>query len=207
MHRFNRHQLFVFVTSALAIGASVVTLLFAPNPSLAEPIDLTAVPQMGSPSAPVQMVLFEDLRCGGCRDFHLTVLPQIKKQYIETGKVRCAFVVLAFLENSLPLAQACLAVHEKNPEQFFLYVEEIFASGEENNELERIDAKLLEQAKKDAHLHEIVKANEALGRKLMKSDYATPTVFINGVKITEDTFEAVAREIENFLKDHEKAAV
>lgn len=206
MQRFNPHQLFVLVTSALAIGASVVTLLFAPRVIPSQPIDLAAVPQMGSPGAPVEMVLFEDLRCGGCRDFHLTVLSQIKKRYIETGKVRCAFVVLAFLEDSLPLATASLAVHEKNPEQFFSFVEGVFKRGD-GKEFEGIDTELLHQAKADARLQKVVKANEALGRKLMKDDYATPTVFINGVKISEDTFEAVSSEIENFLNNHEKTAV
>ena len=92
MQRFNTHHLFVLVTTALAIGASVVTLLFAPRVIPSQPIDLAAVPQMGN-SAPVEMVLFEDLRCSECRDFHLTVLSRIKKQYIETGK-GCAALLL-----------------------------------------------------------------------------------------------------------------
>lgn len=206
MLHFNRHQVFVMLVSAIALCVSVAMVVFAPREEGVPPIDLSAVPMLGSVEAPVQMVLFEDLSCCECREFHLSVLPQIKSRYIETGKVKCFFVVLAFLENSMPLAQASLAIYEKNPEQFFPFVAEIFSRGEGNG-LGGIDEDLLRQARSSAHLSETIDANDALGKKWMKSDYATPTVFINGVMVKDSTAEVIFEEIERALgRDHEKAA-
>jgi protein-disulfide isomerase len=42
----------------------------------------------GSPTAPVTMEVYTDFQCPHCREFYLDVLPQIAKEFIETGKVR-----------------------------------------------------------------------------------------------------------------------
>lgn len=45
-------------------------------------------PVLGRADAPVTMVEFTDLECPFCRQFHLTAFQDIKKNYIDTGKVR-----------------------------------------------------------------------------------------------------------------------
>jgi protein-disulfide isomerase len=60
----------------------------------AAPVDdkvkLTAVTGfvLGKPDAPLTMVEFTDLQCPFCRQFHTTTFEQIKKDYIDTGKLR-----------------------------------------------------------------------------------------------------------------------
>ena len=51
---------------------------------------------LGKPDAPLTIVEFTDLQCPFCRQFSLTAFPQIKKDYIDTGKVR-------FITNDFPL--------------------------------------------------------------------------------------------------------
>lgn len=53
-------------------------------------------PILGSATAPVTMVEFTDFQCPYCRQFHAEVFPEIRKQYIDTGKVR-------FTQHDLPL--------------------------------------------------------------------------------------------------------
>ena len=45
-------------------------------------------PVLGKPDAPLTMVEFTDLQCPFCRQFHVAAYEQIKKDYIDTGKLR-----------------------------------------------------------------------------------------------------------------------
>ena len=46
---------------------------------------------LGNPEAPVTLIEYGSLTCGGCIKFHKHVLPRIKKNYIDPGKVRFIF--------------------------------------------------------------------------------------------------------------------
>jgi protein-disulfide isomerase len=45
-------------------------------------------PALGSDNAPVTVVEFADYQCPFCKSFFSTTLPSLKKEYIDTGKVR-----------------------------------------------------------------------------------------------------------------------
>lgn len=59
-------------------------------------LNLQGVQMMGSKDAPVTMVEFTDYQCPFCRQFHMTVFNELKKNFIDTGKVR-------FYSRDLPL--------------------------------------------------------------------------------------------------------
>jgi len=59
-------------------------------------LNLAGAAMLGSPNAPVTMVEFTDYQCPFCQRFHVTVFNEIKKNYIDTGKVR-------FYSRDLPL--------------------------------------------------------------------------------------------------------
>ena len=61
----------------------------------------------GDPAAPVTIVEYASLTCSHCAAFHNGVLPQIKKNYIDTGKVRLVF--RDFPLDGLAMAGAMLA--------------------------------------------------------------------------------------------------
>lgn len=46
---------------------------------------------LGDAAAPVTLIEYASLSCGHCAAFHYRVLPTIKKEYINTGKVRYIF--------------------------------------------------------------------------------------------------------------------
>ncbi len=54
-------------------------------------VSVSGKPSLGREDAPVTMVEFSDYQCPFCKRHFLTVLPIIKKEYIDTGKVRYVF--------------------------------------------------------------------------------------------------------------------
>ena len=65
-------------------------------------IDTTNQPTRGNPNAKVHIVVFEDLKCIACKNFNNTVLPQIKKQFIDTNIAKYTVINLAFIPGSMP---------------------------------------------------------------------------------------------------------
>ncbi len=54
-------------------------------------------PALGNDNAKVTIVEFADLRCPFCKQFFTNTLPDLKKNYIDTGKVKLYFRSYAFL--------------------------------------------------------------------------------------------------------------
>ena len=47
---------------------------------------------LGQNEAPVKIKIFSSLTCPHCAKFHINVVPEIKKEYIKTGKVQLIFI-------------------------------------------------------------------------------------------------------------------
>jgi protein-disulfide isomerase len=46
---------------------------------------------LGDPKAPVTIVEYASLTCSHCAHFHIQILPEIKKKWIDTGKVKLVY--------------------------------------------------------------------------------------------------------------------
>ena len=88
----------------------------------------------GSPDAPVTMIEFSDYECPFCGRYFSETYPQIKKDYIDTGKVRLVFrdFPLSFHPTAMPAAQAAECVREVagNDEAYFKYHDKLFSNQE-----------------------------------------------------------------------------
>ena len=74
----------VLAASCLLAGAAL-----AQTPAV--PQTATAPRVLGSPDAPVEVIEYASLTCHHCATFHNEVLPQVKKEFIDTGKVRLVY--------------------------------------------------------------------------------------------------------------------
>jgi len=104
---------------AMIIAAVVVIWRFgvAPTPAPpvvskpisvpAEPLDLAGAPSEGSTSAPIVVVEFSDFECPYCRHFSNRVLPDIRREFIDSGKIQLAFRPLP-----LPIHENARAIYE-----------------------------------------------------------------------------------------------
>ncbi|WP_415717950.1 thioredoxin domain-containing protein [Roseibium sp.] len=83
-------------TTALATAALGV---LATGPSFAQSVDQEDLLKpgplgdkiLGDENAPVTIVEYASMTCGHCANFHKRTWPDLKKDYIETGKVRFIF--------------------------------------------------------------------------------------------------------------------
>jgi protein-disulfide isomerase len=78
-------------------------------------VDLADVQVLGRADAPLTLVEFTDLECPYCRTFHVSTFERLKREYIDTGKLR--FVSrdfpLDFHPNARPAAQAVRCAGEQ----------------------------------------------------------------------------------------------
>src|SRR5690349_15677375 len=88
----------------------------APEPVTHAKVALEGVPMIGSKDAPLTIVEFTDYQCPFCQRFHVTTFNDLKKNYIDTGKVRffSRDLPLDFHANAMRAAQAARCAAEQN---------------------------------------------------------------------------------------------
>lgn len=97
----------------------------APTPTIMEFVLSDARHFQGSADAPVTMVEFSDFKCPYCGRFSTETLPLIRKQYINTGRVRFVYKHFAILgPESNRTAEAAECAAEQG--QFWEYHDLIF---------------------------------------------------------------------------------
>lgn len=109
----------------------------APKPDEPATVSVAGVPFLGKADAPLTLVMFTDYQCPFCSRFENQTLPEIKKQYIDTGKLR--FVVrdlpLPFHPNAAKAAEAAHCGTEQG--KYWEFREKLVNNGD------KLDAKLL----------------------------------------------------------------
>ncbi len=91
-------------------------------------VDVKGKPVLGDANAPVEIVEYTDYQCPFCGRAFEQSFPQIKKDYIDTGKVR--FVLknypLPFHPDAKPAAIAANCAFAQGNDQFWKYHDELF---------------------------------------------------------------------------------
>lgn len=114
----------------ITLGLALCLLLLGGRPALAANAALDqAMGEMalGRADAPVVVQEWASLTCPHCATFHRDTLPQIRKDYVETGKVR--FVYNDFPLDNLAMAGAMLA-RCSGPQRYFGMIEVLFRAQE-----------------------------------------------------------------------------
>ncbi len=79
-------------------------------------------PYLGQATAPVTIAFWGDFQCPYCKQFELNTLPQIVKDYVDTGKVKLVFMDFAFLGNdSIAGGEYSRSVWKLYPAQYFAW--------------------------------------------------------------------------------------
>lgn len=207
-------RVFYAILAILAVGGggwitySVVT---RGGGAALEPVELTGIdnPQallaqaqgvsVGPATARVQVLVFSDFTCPACRSFTGVVEPQLKAEFVETGKVR--FVYYDFPLGGPAHVHGFLAARAarcaQDQDKFWEYHDLLFARQAEwaqarrppvgelvdYAELLSLDTRAFESCVQSDRHADVVTANRVLGERLGVP--ATPTVFIGSRSLTD----------------------
>ena len=114
---------------SVALGGLANTALVAPAHAqalLMQPGPLGDM-ALGDEKAPVTIIEYASMTCPHCAAFHATTYPELKKRYIDTGKVR--FIFREFPLDQLALAAFVLA-RCAGPDKYFPMIETLFQTAE-----------------------------------------------------------------------------
>lgn len=102
---------------------------------------------VGSIAAPVVVTMWTDFRCPFCAVFNRETLPDLMRDYVDTGKVRLEVRDVAFFgEESVAASAAALAAGRQG--KFFDYMTAVYASAPERGHPDMPRQKLVEFARK-----------------------------------------------------------
>ena len=80
---------------------------------------------LGDPNAPITMIEYSSLTCSHCRKFHAEILPKIKKNYIDTGKLKLIYRDFPFDQLGL---LATVMARCAPPKRYFGFIDVLFQS-------------------------------------------------------------------------------
>ena len=179
--------------------------LMAPE---ASPLPVEA---LGSKDAPVTIVEYASMTCSHCAHFHETTFPELKKKYVDTGKVRFIFREFPFE----PVATAAFMLARCMPaDKYFPMVSTLFQAQKSWAFAQDPAAGLLAVARQagmsQADFEKCLSDKDLAGKVQASAIYAnkelgvnaTPTLFINDKKYSGAlTVEELDKILEPLLKD------
>ena len=198
---------------AVLTAALLWTNQTSPTTSASAAIDITGQPLLGNPDATVTMVVFEDFRCPACQNFELNVMPDIRRDYVDTNRVRVAYMNLPVV-NPVSAGEHVARVGEcvftQSNEAFWEMKTPLYRAQSELSDARRavvlanqyapgIDAGTLDACLADPGSLAAVRADVARATELQVR--ATPTVFVNGTMVTPATAANVRSALDRALSN------
>ena len=165
---------------------------------------------LGKVNAPITMVEYASLTCPHCAEFHTLTLPLIKKEFIETGKVRLIY-------RDFPLDQVALTgsmiAHCAGKDRYFAFIQTMFAQQKQwSNDPQPIKALAqiarlggmtkdkFEKCIKDKNVADAILQKRLDGDKQYKIN-SVPTILINGKRysggLTIQEFRSIVKRTLN----------
>lgn len=199
------------------IGVGIYALVQSFQPVVKQSVDMNISdqPVIGDPNAPVTVVEFGDYKCPACKNFHDTVYPLLKKDYIDTGKVKMVFRNFQFLgEDSITAGMIGRSIYKQKPEAFWKYYDLIYQNQQEETavwatpefilplvekHIPEVDTnQISKELKEKTYEQDVIKDNQYAQSLQLSS---VPSVFVNGVEIDDSlNYRALKDEIEKELQ-------
>jgi protein-disulfide isomerase len=182
-------QIWLTVAAFLLVGG-----LLGHGAARAEEQAPTVTPEdhvIGKPDAPVTVIEYASLGCPHCAEFDRVTLPEIKKNWIDTGKAR---LVYRDFPLDAPSLQAAMLARCAPKDRYFAFIDTLFQTQASWHQASDPTAALGNIAKlggipeaefkkcmADTELSDKITAEAFTAQKVYHVD-STPTFFINGQK-------------------------
>jgi len=175
------------------IIVAVLALVTPVRAEIAFFADATKEMVIGKADAPVTIIEYASLGCTHCASFHANAIPQLKKDYIDTGKVRLIFRDFPL---GTPAMAAAMISRCGGSDRYFGFVDMFFRSQQQWSQAENPLVALAKVARFGGMTGDDVNAclkDQALLDKLQDTankaqlEYeinSTPSFLINGKKIS-----------------------
>jgi len=189
-----------------------------PAPS-ADGVDfrLEQQPSLGSDEAPVKVVEFGDYKCPACKQFHDDVYPRIVLDYVDQNLVEFFFVNFQFIApDSTTAGIAGECVYEQDEAAFWDYFETAFEHQGPESQRWATPERLLELIRADVPDVDPAAVESCLSARRYEDEVArdkrigeaagvtgTPTIFVDGTKVSNFSYGAVRAAIERALGEVE----
>jgi len=212
--KFTRRETLILAAAASALSVTGIGAAQAADGEMIDQAKLLApngLPDkvLGSADAKVTVIEYASPTCPHCAIFSNDTLPEFKKQYVDTGKVK--FILRPFVRNVLDavvflLAEAAGDDQYHNVVETFFKTQDQWATSDKPRDAILVIAKQLgftdESFEAALTNQDLFKGMETL-REQALNDFkleGTPTFYINGKKLSgEKTIEQMAAEIDPLL--------
>ncbi len=200
------------IAANAASNTQPTSLPTQPPPPPFEKVANGHFPLLGNTNAKVTVVEFADFRCPFCEQFFTNTLPQLKKDYIDTGKVKLAFRNYAFLGPASTLAgQASECANDQG--KFWDYHDYMYKNQPTETDTSMYTVANISQIAGGLGMDQS-QFQDCLGSTKFDKDFqddlsaastaqvnGTPTFFINGQRLVgAQPFSAIKAVIEQELK-------
>jgi protein-disulfide isomerase len=178
---------------------------------VAKPVSLPDM-ALGPKDAAVTITEYASMTCPHCAVFNEQVFPKIKKEYIDTNKVRYIFREFPLDIKAAAGSMLSRCIAKDDAPKYFAVTDMLFRQQNDwvmkntTETLTRIGKQAgltqqqVEACLKDQALLDKIAADQKYASDVLKVD-STPTFFINGEKIKGETsFEEFAKKINPLLK-------
>jgi protein-disulfide isomerase len=196
-------NMLIVAGGAVAVAAIAAGVYFGTRPPAAgqPPVAVAAAPDktallavlptdhvLGDPKAPITLIEYASFTCPHCAHFHTQILPELKKKWIDTGKVKLIYRDFPLDQTALKAAQLAECAGK---DKYFGVIDVIFSTQAKwavaSDPIGELAKSLRIAGMGDAEVKACL-ANDAVANGVI-ADYrggetlgvnSTPTLFING---------------------------
>ena len=207
MIKFNINSKLLFLIKIFIFYLIIFLKVYADNTKTQE--DMVVI---GSNNALIKIKVFSSLTCPHCASFHLNVIPEIKKKYIESGKVQLILIDFPLDQAAFNASKLLHCLDQKEKINFLDIIYENqnkWTNGSDINEINKNLKEIVKNfginsAKFDKCLFDEQISDKILNGRIdgnkKYSINSTPTIVINDEKLKGDAdFKNIKKKIEKII--------
>ena len=167
---------------------------------------------IGPSDAAVKVKVFSSLTCPHCADFHINVVPKIKKEYVNSGKVQLIFIDFPLDQAAFNASKLLHCLDQKKQMDFLDIIYQTqnkWTNGSNLNDINENLKKIVENLGISSSQFEKCLVDEGISDKILSERIdanhkyvieSTPTIVINEKKLEGSaTFKNIKKKIEKLI--------
>ena len=167
---------------------------------------------IGPSDAAIKVKVFSSLTCPHCANFHINVVPKIKKEYVNSGKVQLIFIDFPLDQAAFNASKLLHCLDQKKQMDFLDIIYQTqnkWTNGSNLNDINENLKKIVENLGISSSQFEKCLVDEGISDKILSERIdanhkyvieSTPTIVINEKKLEGSaTFKNIKKKIEKLI--------